>query len=638
MLPWILAAGLAAAPAPFVAVSPLAEVNTSDEVWIGPRAQELLADRLRLLGVDVAELRAAPTAVPPGYQGLIAGQVSPVRVESDQTMVTFKLELRGPAGVLRKVEVRGKAEAVAHLAAQAALQLAAALGAAIPERAELRLGSLDHPYAVEQLLGRAKARLLAGEARQARLLYERAGSYGAGLVFEAIEGRHHADGLLLHTSGGTFGTKLELAQAAQERADDAGRRGQLEERQGALQAVLQFAPDWALRFRWIRPFSGEEPFLEQAGRWRVGFAGEGRTVLDPRTGILEPFTAPVSGWVAQAQGEDLLLQGGRLVRQAPVQKAPRFSVALPVAPRSSGPSAFVDCGSALAILGQDAVAWIDPSTGQVGQIARGVAPMAADSAGVLVRPGNDTEVGLLRPGKKTTAWRTPVPEPLAAELTRDRAVLLTTAGLLLLKTYDGKPVRPPLPLSLEHPRLLGADGRYAAVAGDGGKVAVVDVLGGEVTATVVGPGPAVGAYSSAEGVALLFQSGDLLFFNRDGKLQSRARVPGAPRRLLRGSPEAPGPLVVTDRGLYAYAEAEVASDLRTWLALAEVLEKRGAKERALGLLDRLAERGAGQLVEIEGARARLLALDPRQTEASQAAQRRATCAADPTCPLPPFSL
>jgi hypothetical protein len=231
-----------------------------------------------------------------------------------------------------------------------------------------------------------------------------------------------------------------------------------------------------------------------------------------------------------------------------------------------------------------------------------------------------------------------VPEPLAAELTRDRAVLLTTAGLLLLKTYDGKPVRPPLPLSLEHPRLLGADGRYAAVAGDGGKVAVVDVLGGEVTATVVGPGPAVGAYSSAEGVALLFQSGDLLFFNRDGKLQSRARVPGAPRRLLRGSPEAPGPLVVTDRGLYAYAEAEVASDLRTWLALAEVLEKRGAKERALGLLDRLAERGAGQLVEIEGARARLLALDPRQTEASQAAQRRATCAADPTCPLPPFSL
>lgn len=638
MLPWILAAGLTAAPAPFVALSPLAEANSSDEAWIGPRVQELLADRLRLLGVDVAELRATPSALPVGYQALIVGQVAPTRVASDTTMVTLKLELRGPAGTLRKVELRGKAEAVAQLAAEAALQLGAAAGVVIPERAQLRLRSLEHPYAVEQLLGRAKARLLAGEPRQARLLYERAGSYGAGLVFEAIEGRHHADGLLLSATGGTFGSKLELAQAAQERADDAGRRGQLVERQEALQAVLQFSPDWAERFRWIRPFSGEEHFLEQAGRWRVGFPGEGRTILDPRTGALEPFTTPVSGWVAQAQGEDLVLQGGRLSRQAPDQKAPRFSVNLPVTPRSAGPSAFVDCGSALGILGQDAVAWIDPSTGQVGQIARGVAPLAADSAGVLVRPGNDNEVGLLRPGKKSTAWRTPVPEPLAAELTRDRAVLLTTAGLLLLKTYDGKPLRGPLPLPLERPHLLSADGRYAAVAGDGGRVALVDVLGGEVTATVVGPGPAVGAYTSAEGVVLLYQTGDLLFFNRDGKMQNRARVPGSPRRLLRGSPEAPGPLVVTDRGLYAYAEAEVAWDLRTWLSLAEVLEKRGAKERALGLLDRLAARGAGLIGEIESARARLLSADPQQPEASRVAKERATCAADPSCPLVPFGL
>lgn len=629
---------MTAAPAPFVALSPLAEADSSDEAWIGPRVQELLADRLRLLGVDVAELQVTQGALPAGYQAMIVGQVTPTRVESDTTLVNLKLELRGPAGTLRKVELRGKAEAVAQLAAQAALQLGAAAGAVIPERAEVRLRSLDYPYAVEQLLGRAKARLLAGEPRQARLLYERAGSYGSGLVFEAIEGRHQADGLLLSATGGTFGSKLELAQAAQERADEAGRRGQLAERQEALQAVLQFSPDWAERFRWIRPFSGDEHFVEQAGRWRVGFPGEGRTVLDPRTGALEPFTAPVAGWVGQAQGEDLVLQGGRLSRQTPDQKAPRFAVKLPVTPRSPGPSAFVDCGSALGILAHDAVAWIDPSTGQVGQLARGVAPLAADSAGVLVRPGNDTEVGLLRPGKRSTAWRTPVPEPLAAELTRDRAVLLTTAGLLLLKTYDGTPLRPPLTLALERPRILGADGRYAAVAGEGGRVALVDVLGAEVTATVVGPGPAVGAYSSAEGVVLLFQTGDLLFFNRDGKLQNRARVPGSPRRLLRGSPEAPGPLVVTDRGLYAYAEVEAAWDLRTWLSLAELMEKRGAPAQALGLLDRLAERGAGLISEIEAARARLLAVDPQSGEASQAAQRRAACAADPQCPLPPFRL
>lgn len=638
MAPWLLLLGLTAGAGPFVAVGEFGPVSTTDEGWIGPRAQELLVDRLRALGLDAALVRGRPTEVPPGFQGLVIGGVEPERVDGDATPIQLRFELRSAQGAGRKVSAKGKAEALPTLITQAALQLAAALEQPVPPDAEPRLLAAPYPYAVEQLLGRARARLLSREARQASLLYERAQRFGGVVVPEAIVGRVEAQAQLLSASGGEFSTKGELAQAAAERAQAAAKRGDRAEEETALLALLQFLPDRALRYRWIRPFTGQEVVREVRGRWRLAVPAEGRIELDPRTGVVLSATPLGRGWVGSVDEEELFLEGNRLVRRGAKETRPRFVVDLPITPRGGGPQAVVDCGSAWAVLGDEQVAWIDPVTGQLGQVARSAKPMAFDAAGVLIRPGNDDEVGLLRPGKRTTAWRTPVPSPLGAELTRDRVVLLTTGGLLLLRTHDGKPVRPALALGLESPRLLGADGRYAAVGDASGQVVLIDVLGGELTGRVKGPGPAVGAYSSSDGLGVLFEGGDLLFLDRDGKLRDRALVPGRPLRILRGSPEAPGPVVLSDRGLYAYAEAELTRDRGPWLQLGRLLEAKGEPGRALALYDHLAEEGAGDLAAIEGARARLIRARGGALGSAERAEARARCAEDPTCPLSPFAL
>ncbi len=272
----------------------------------------------------------------------------------------------------------------------------------------------------------------------------------------------------------------------------------------------------------------------------------------------------------------------------------------------------VQAGGMLGVLGERSVAWIDVSLGKVAQVAEAI-PLASGPGGVLARM--QAEVALLRPGQKAPAWRAEVGAVTATALTRDRALLLTEAGLVLLRTHDGRPVRPPLPLP--GARLVGGDGRYFVFESD--EQVIVDVLGGELTARLKGPGKAVDAVTSGEGLAILFEAGDLLFVDRDGKLLDRAWAPGRPQKLFKGHPEAPGPVVASSAGLFAFAEVAY-RDVDALLDLARVRQAEGQAAEALRLADAVARWGAGRAQEAERLRASLLQAQPKtQAEARAAA-------------------
>jgi hypothetical protein len=227
-------------------------------------------------------------------------------------------------------------------------------------------------------------------------------------------------------------------------------------------------------------------------------------------------------------------------------------------------------------------------------------------------------------------------------MTVDRVLLGTKDGLLVLRAHDGKEANRPLSVPPET-RILGAEGRYAALAPDDKTVAIVDVLAGERTASIRGPSTAVAAYTSANGMAILYASGDLVFYDRDGKMLDRALVPGEPFDLVRGTPIAPGPVAVTSRGLFAYAEVADGArmrDIDAMLKLAAVYVRAKAPEVALRWAKHVALLSAGRIAEAETMRAELLAArgDAASKKAAEAAKQRAESARDPEKPLPPFAL
>jgi hypothetical protein len=297
----------------------------------------------------------------------------------------------------------------------------------------------------------------------------------------------------------------------------------------------------------------------------------------------------------------------------------------------------------LPILGEHAVAWIDLSLGTLGQIAEGVEPLALGAEGVLVRRAGKKgkELGLLRPGKKTPAWAVEETSPtLEAHLVPGRVLLLGAEGLLILDALNGKPRSAALKTGAGA-RWVGADGRFAVLALPGGSIQSFDVLGGSPAAKLAGPGKPIAEISTSTGLAVLFDTGDLFAFDRDGVVLDRVRVPGTPLELRHGHALAPGPVVLSTRGVFAFAdvpEAGTPRDVDVILRLAGVLDEAGERDAALELLEAWLIRPTGRVAELELLRAKLLskAADPASKEAAGWAETRAAEARRLDAPLPRY--
>jgi hypothetical protein len=236
----------------------------------------------------------------------------------------------------------------------------------------------------------------------------------------------------------------------------------------------------------------------------------------------------------------------------------------------------------------------------------------------------------------------PEPEPLSRESVASvpgRVILLGRAQLLILDSQNGKQRKDPIAVE-KGARLVGADGRYLVIEEPKG-LALIDVLGGQKTASIRGPASAVAALSAGAGVAIAFMSGDVIEFDRDGVVLDRDRVEGTPITMRRGSPLAPGPVVISTRGMWAFGDPPDASktrDVEAMLKLSSALEALGQRKAALAMLDDALIVPRGRVVELESARAKLLRkfADKAHDLAAAWAEERAQAAKDPTKPLPRF--
>lgn len=621
-----------------------------DDTWAALRVSDVVALHLDRLGATV---RSRPFVVDTkdlaraGLDAVVRGRVS--SVDSDDDTLTIDLEVQTRTAT-KKVRISGVArELEAHTIA-AAKFAAAQVGLEVPTGADTLLAEVGHVFAVHRFLGQAELRYQRKQYRQAAVMFDRARTFRREVfVPEAILGRVRSEGALLAT-GKTSSDRDALAASAAERAEVDGQRGRHAEAEEGWMSFLRYTRHRALRWSLDLPL-GEKPVV--VGRkqgWVVQTRrgiGE-RWTFDPRTGTIVDRGEPVRGLVAAASDQLITLDHGKMSR-LDEDLRPRWSVKLPVQiPADAGPERIELTSGLVGVKGDDAVVWLEVSFGKVGQLALEVVPLASSAGGVVVlaRPTGSAEaldVALLRPGKRTPAWRTPVEDPRDVSMTRDVVVIVTPAGLTLLRTYNGQPVRAPLPLGAGA-KLLGAAGRYGCVGYEDGSVEVFDIVGGEKTASIRGPAKPVGCETTADGVALAFESGDVVFYDRDGKLLDRALVPGRVIGVQRGHPEAPGPIVVTTEGLVALGEIPIElnrmRDVDGMIALANLLELRQNLPGALAVATQVAMMSAGRVKEAEHLRARIL--EKREDAASQRAAKwartRARGAADPTAPLLPFRI
>jgi tetratricopeptide (TPR) repeat protein len=641
---------------PELAVIFAAAPKSADDAWIPGRLADLTARRLELLGAAVRDRRFLDPSghvdlVSARLDGVLFGRVRPEATVDPTAELAVEAELRTSKGRTQK-KLAERAENIERLATQLALAMMEAAGRTVSDEERALVGEAQYAFSLDRALGIARAHFDRANFRQAMVMYDRASSaLKIGAVPEAIAGRLLAESALVSAGEMELGARADLAPPAEERAQVALKQGNDQEAMKSLDAVLKYTPDRARRWALETPLErGGATVIARGSKWIVqSSSGEKRRFsIDPRTGVVTQRDAALAGLVDLASGNALVLDGRTLAR-IDEQGRSRWKVSLPLKPRSQTPEA-VELTSGLAgVMGDDAIAWVEVSFGQIAQAAASVKPLASGTGGILVQLARGSaaegsvEVGLLRPGKKTPAWTAVVPEPRSAAMTVDRVLIVSSGGLSLLRSHDGKESARTIALAGPS-RILGAEGRYGAVLLESGEVAVVDVLGGEKTATIKGPSPALSAYTSASGMAILYASGDLVFYDRDGAMLDRALAPGEPLMLLRGSPMTPGPVAVTTRGLFAYAE--VASDgqhmrdVDAMLRMAQVLEKMGETKMALSLARDLALASSGRVDRAEDLRFSILwkAGDAASKASARAAAKRVEAAKDPTRPLPPFRL
>lgn len=611
--------------------------------WLPARLADLIAEKLELLGVPTRDRRfdAREHAA-----AIVGGRVEPKSALDPAAPISVELDLSVGTAKPAKKKLTAKAGELEKLAGAIAVEVAAALGQKISEPLRAKLEVASYPFAVHRTLGLARAHFDAGAFRKAMVMYDRAGELTkVGTIPEAVEGRLIAESELVGRGEATYAARADLAPPAAVRFEVAKKNKDDKEAIRALEGYLKSTPDRALRWKIEAPLDRATSTLLAHGQKWVLQAGEGekkRWTLDPRTGAITARDPGLRGLVSIAGGHTIVVEHKTLSRLDETGRA-KWKLALPVAPRGLPIDSVVVGSGVAAVIGEREVAWVEISFGELGQRAKNVRPLASSEAGVLVElgvEGEQSELGLLRPGKKAPAWTAKVATPLDAALTGDRVLLVTRSELIFLRALDGKEAGRPIALPAPSAKIVGVDGRYAVLDyGPELGTAIFDALGSEQTALVRGPGAPVAAYTAANGVAIAFASGDVVFFERDGRVLDRARAPGKMIELVAGDALAPGPVAVTSRGMFAYAEVspDRMRDVDAILELAELLLRAGEEVSAMRIAEWVASRSAGGVERAELLRARI-AEKRGDTATAKLARDRASAARDLTKPLSAFSL
>ncbi len=640
---------------PHMTIHEFGPQKTGADAWFGARLSRLLAHKLRLLGYRI-RIEQGPGSKSKTTRGgsIVRGQIHPDRVTQRDQRVQAEVSLFHQ-GAHQRVRAQDRAHHIERLATSLALTLAKKAGRQVDVREQILLSRDSTSFSVQKLVGRAWLREKRGDFRQALVMYDRAyAKEKVGTAFEALAGRHRVMGELAARGKAKLGARDELAQAAWQRAEVAVRQKRDKEAKSALRSFLRYTEARAQRWRLAQDLAKKHVRVVQGDAYWVlqtGWGPQDRMRIDARTGSVLARGRGIQGLVAIVDTDLLSIHQNQFIRYNEKLKR-QWSAILPFSLDMARPSAVELTSGLVGIKTTHQVQWVETSFGAKGQEARGVVPLASSAGGIAVlsraqkgtSPGRSppgSQLGLLRPGKKTPAWRISA-EPSSVAMTTDRVLLLSASGLTLLRAHNGKPLGPPLPLP-KATRVLGAHGRYAALESPGHTIHLVDVLGGEITARFLAPEQGVDAYAFSSGVAVLYASGDLVFYDRDGLMTERVHVPGRPIKLLRANPLAPGPVAWTSRGLFAFAklsEPTEARDLRALLILAKVLDRLGESTAALDIATHVALGARGHVAEAERMRNHLYARqnDPASRAAAAAAQARAKSAQDPARPLPPFAL
>lgn len=529
---------------------------------------------------------------------------TPVRVAVRRAGQPF-LDLEGTAGELDRL-----ADAVAAKLVQEG-------GRGESVLAEGKQSSVERsalPFFVHKLMGEAERRERTGSPG-ARLLYERATARAQPAL--ALEALVAASRLRLEEGADAPG----LSSAALDRADDHRRRGDPEAAMAAaLDAVRFGAPR---RIFWTLAVPPDAAVTRSEDQLIVGSPADW-VALDPATGRFLGRGAGAAPF--RVQGEELLRRGARIFRRAADGRV-RWSVDLPA--HLDGELERSGAGQ-VALLGADRIGWIETSLGEF--VVGSGRPLAVGEAGALV--DREDRVMLLRPGRAAPAWTSTTPAARSlrgAALTTARALLWTEDTVFVLDAHDGRTVAA---IAAPNGRVLAASGRRAAVAVGGGRVRLLDILAGSVTAEVEGPSLPVAAAVGPFSVAVVHASGDLMQWDPDGPLLDRALLPGPPIGVLPGTDG----FVVHARGRllrFSFLQPGVRFDVDVLLEAARDADRAGRPAAARAIADHLSALGAGRIAAAETLRARL-SREAERPRVAAAAEARAKAFADPLEPGPPF--
>jgi hypothetical protein len=588
----VVSAGLALS---LLAAAPVAVHDASppsgEYAWWGLRAADRLAGNLGDLGLDVAATRSLP-GPRPGFDRVEAE----ARVRDGAAPSVTWVVRDGPRGF----SWSGPLDQLEAAAAEAAVAVARGRGARVPRAVERSLPRAL-PLPLQRLLGRARRRELDGHPLQAALMYERASNLGGRYWYEAARAAVRARSVATGDAA-----DAELAKAAAVRASVAARAGDGRAEAAAWRAFSKYTPHR------LRPWSvawtageGARVFSTRSHLWIDDGDAHVRLELPAPSG---PVATRSSGHRIEASGPAFLITSDGATLRRVEAGAVRWTRASPVRPVGGlrVASGFV------AVWNREGGAWLDAGLGRVRARFEG-AVMADGDRGLALRRG-DT-VAFLRAGQATPAWTRDLGlgddargRPVRARLTEERVVIAHGDRLRVLRARNGQPVGEPIPLAGR--RLLHADGRHAVVA-DAAHHQVIDILSVEARDPQPGPGRAVGAASRTHGVAIAFETGDVLLLDADGALQARALLPRAPVALVVRH-EFGVILAVEPHGVHAIGDirADEATDIDALLALARLAERDGRPAEALRLAEWAARPLAGAFREAEVLRAQLLPEGP----------------------------
>ncbi|MBK8013480.1 MAG: hypothetical protein IPK13_19260 [Deltaproteobacteria bacterium] len=690
-----LTAVATATPADARGLTPLALTDfetTPRNLWQGPRTAAVLAQKLRYLGWPTMDLSGPAHArrissFLSQNAGVIRGEVRAPKKDDIDGTITVALRVERASAPPLFLTRSGLLKELDGLVAELAVDLTRSLGRDVPAETTKLLRPLSQPTTAHRFLGLGALRLYDGDFAQARVMFSRARSVrGSHALPEVVEGRRHVEASLASAASSSgrrtppprSETDQDLASAALERARVALRTRDPRGAAAAFETYFMYTDDRAQRWALVLPMAEDATFVLRSHRRFVIVRDELREpplVVDAKYGTDTSLPRPVPGLVAISRGQYITLHDRTLAR-LDARLTPRWSRALPSLSLGDRSQPVVVTSGVLGVLERQRVTWLDLGLGTLGQVAVDVSPIASGMLGVMVkavpnrapksagtpssRPASEeaspsapdivpetTILSLLRPGKRTPAWSTPVSRPRAVRMTREKVVTLGPDGLTVLDALDGKPRGAPIPTPADA-HFLGGEARFVVLGFGDRQVAIYDVLRSPPieTARIEGPSIAVSAVANASTVAVLFESGDLIWFSADGRLVDRALLPGAARGLFPGSPLSPGVVAWTTLGLFAFSdvarEPDRMRDVDGLLALARALADEGDVEGALIYATETAAASRGRIADAEALRAelyeRIQEQRPEAKTAAVAARLRAKQAEDPTRPLGPFKL